>query len=121
MNIGEHGQSNHGADFRKDRKRLFQPDAALGGAAGAVGLVKRGLVDEADLQPRGDLLQGAGDFQRMCATLELARARDDRNRQIIAEFDRSDVNDRRGLALALNGVSFVSGATMPGRSRGINL
>ena len=50
MHVGQHGQSERGTDLGEDRQRLRKPDAARGRAAGAVGLVERGLVDEPDLR-----------------------------------------------------------------------
>ena len=95
MHVGQHRQAERGADLGEDRQRLRKPDAARGRRAGAVGLVERGLVDEADLQPRGDLLQRGRHLQRMRAAFELARPGDDRDRQIIAELDRANGDDRR--------------------------
>ncbi len=40
-------------------------EAARSRCAGAVGLVEGGFVDDADLQPRGDLLQRGGHLQRV--------------------------------------------------------
>ena len=88
------GKPSEDADLGEDRQRLFQAEAARRRGAGAVGLVERGLVDEADLQPRGDLLQRGGHFERMRAAFELAGPGDDRDRQIIAEFDRANGDDR---------------------------
>ncbi len=44
--------------------------------AGAVRLVERGFVDEADAEPRGDLLQRRRHFERMRAAFQRARAGD---------------------------------------------
>src|ERR1700761_5472203 len=85
----------------EDLQCLLQADAARGVGAGAVGLVERGLVDEPDVKPRRDLLQRAGDFQRMGAALELAWAGDHRDRQIIAEFDRSGGDHRCSVQLGV--------------------
>ena len=52
VHVGQHGQAERGANLGEDRQRLRQPDAARGRARGAVGLVERGLVDEADLEAR---------------------------------------------------------------------
>jgi len=49
VDVGENGHSQRRANLGKDRQRLLQADAARGGYAGAVGLVERGLVDDADL------------------------------------------------------------------------
>jgi len=73
VNVGQHRQAERGTDFGKNRQRLFQADAARGGARGAVGLVERGFVDEADVESRGNLLQRAGDLERMRPALKLAR------------------------------------------------
>ena len=51
VHVGEHRQAERLADFGEDRQRRLQPDAARAGARGAVGLVERGLEDEADLAP----------------------------------------------------------------------
>src|SRR5262249_26950178 len=87
------------------------------GGAGTVGLVERGLVDEPDLEPARDLLQRARDFQRMRAALECARAGDDRNRQMVAEPDLADSDDRVCGKRAVQGVILLSGATISAGKR----
>ncbi|MGY4370999.1 hypothetical protein ACVW1A_007064 [Bradyrhizobium sp. LB1.3] len=95
MHVGQDRQAERRSDFGKDRQRLRQPKTPRSRRAGAIGLVERGLVDEADLQPRGDFLQRGGHLQRMLAAFELARPGNDRDRQIIAELDRANGDDRR--------------------------
>src|SRR6202043_4253941 len=95
VDVGKHGHAERGTNLGKDGQRLGETDAARRGSAAAVGLVERGLVDEADLQARRNLLQRGSHFERMRRALELAWAGNDRDRQIIAEFDRSGSNDRR--------------------------
>ena len=56
--------------------------------AGAVGLVERGLVDEADAEPRRDLLQRRRHLERVRAAFQLARPGDQRQRQRVAEARR---------------------------------
>ena len=65
VHVGEHRHFQRVADFGEDRERRVEPDAARGFGRGAVGLVERGLVDEADADPRRDLLQRRRHFQRM--------------------------------------------------------
>jgi len=95
MHVGQHRQAKRGSDLREDRQRLRKAKPARGGRAGAVGLVEGGLVDETYLQPRGDLLQGGGHLQRVLTAFELAGSGNDRDRQIIAELDRANGDDRR--------------------------
>jgi hypothetical protein len=44
----------------------------------------------------------------MRTALELARAGDDRNRPVIAEFDRSDGDERRSRELGVQSFSFLT-------------
>ncbi len=109
VDIREHGQAERGADLGKDRQRLLQADPARRGCAGAVGLVERGLVDEPNAEPRGDLLQRSRHLERVRAALELARAGDDRDRQVIAEFDRTGADDRRGCNIGVQRIILFAG------------
>ena len=104
MDVGEHGHAERGANFGKDRQRLPQADPARRGGAGAVGLVERGLVDEPHAKPRGNLLQRSCHLERVRAALELARASDDRDRQVVAEPDRPCADDRRGCTIGVQGI-----------------
>src|SRR5262249_54351735 len=61
---------------------------ALG--AGAVRLVERGLVDEADADPRRDLLERTRHLQGMRPALERAWPRDQGERQPVAEAHGAD-------------------------------
>ena len=78
VHVGEHRDAERVADVGKNRQRLVEAHAARALRAGAVGLVERGLVDEADLQPRRDLLERRRHFQRMRAALQRAGPRDQR-------------------------------------------
>src|SRR5579862_1915951 len=71
----------------------MQPQPALARAAGAVRLVEARLVDEADARLRRDLLERLRHLERMRAAFDLARPRDDRERQGIADLDISDFHD----------------------------
>ena len=70
------------------------PRGAAG--AGAVRLVERGLVDEPDADPAGDLLERRRHLERVAAALERARPGDQRERQRIAEAHGADSDDRIG-------------------------
>jgi hypothetical protein len=72
VHVGEHRHAERRAQLGEDRQRLVEPDAARAFGAGAVGLVERGLVDEADAKPRGDLLQRGGHLERVRAALQHA-------------------------------------------------
>ena len=67
--------------------------------AGAVRLVERGLVDEADAEPRGDLLQRRRHLERMRAAFQRAGPGDQRQRQRIAEARLPDGDDGVGGGL----------------------
>ena len=60
----------------------FEPDSALGGARGAIGLVEGRLEHEADRAPLRDLLKGRRHLERMRAAFELAGPGDQRQRQL---------------------------------------
>src|SRR5262249_7762096 len=85
MDVGEDRDSKPRAEVGEDGERLVEPEAALAGEAGAVGLVERGLVDEADAEPGGELLQPPGHVERVLARLELAGTGDHREGHIAAE------------------------------------
>ena len=85
VHVGQRRQAKALADLGEDRQRRLEADAALAGPGGAVRLVERGLEDQADLQPRRDLLQRRGDLERMGAAFELAGTGDQGERQVGAE------------------------------------
>jgi len=49
----------------------------------------------ADFEAARDLLQRGRHFERVAAAFELARPGDDRNRQVVAEFDLTGRHNRR--------------------------
>ena len=63
---------------------------------GAVRLVERGLVDEADAQLRGDLFQRCRHLERMRAAFQRAGTGDQSKRQAIAELGFADLDDGIG-------------------------
>ncbi len=63
----------------------LQADAARARQRGAVRLVERGLVDEPDAEPAGDLDQRRADLQRMRPAFQRAGARDQHERQVVAD------------------------------------
>ena len=93
VHVGEHRQAEPLLDLGEDGERLVQPDAAGAGDRGAVGLVEGGLVDEAQAEPVGDLLEGGGHFQRVIAALHGAGPGDDAERQMVAEADGASLDD----------------------------
>src|SRR5262249_35724700 len=101
----------------KDRQRALKPHPAMAFAASAVGLVEGGLVDEADSQLAGNLLEGRDHFQRVVAALERARPRDQRERQSVAETYRANADHRIGGGLNPHGgrpcAGPICGSTRP--------
>ena len=85
VNVCQHRNAEAVANVGENRQRLVEAHAARAFRTRSVGLVERGFVDEADLQPRRDLLQRLGHFQCMGAALQRAGAGDQRQRQPIAE------------------------------------
>src|SRR6185437_5379477 len=79
-------------------QRMLEPDAAGAGRAGAIGLVERRLEDEAYPEPRADLLQRRRHLHRVRTAFQLAGTGNDRKRQVIAEFDRTN-RDNRGCGM----------------------
>ena len=89
VHVGEHGQTGDLANLGEHRQRRLDPHAASGGAAGAVGLVEAGLVDQAGANPVGDLAQGMRHFERVRAALHLARTGDEREGQRLTDPHRA--------------------------------
>src|SRR5579872_3024290 len=83
--VGEDGKAEAFPDFREDRQRLFEADAARGPASRTVGLVERSLEDEAEAKLFGDRLQCPRHLQSVGAAFELARAGNDGERRSRAE------------------------------------
>jgi hypothetical protein len=92
MHIREHRQAERVADFREYRQSRLHADATRAPARGAVRLVEGRLVDEAHLQPAGDLLERRGHFQRVRPALHLAGPRDQRERKRVAKTGFADGN-----------------------------
>ena len=121
MHVGEHGDVQRLADLGEDRQRGGEPDAARARSAGAVRLVERGLVDEADPELRRDLLEGARRVEGVRAALERARTGDQRQWQRIAEAHRADSDDRIGSGIDLDVHRVPSlGRTMAGGAEPVN-
>ena len=94
VHVGEDRDRELVPDFGEDRQRLVKPEPARACGAGAVRLVERCLVNEADPDPLGDLLQRRCHLQGVSAAFELARPGDQRDRQRIAEAHGTDRNNR---------------------------
>src|SRR5690606_9226932 len=90
VHVGEDRHAELPAEIVEDRERRLEPHAPLPRKAGAVRLVERGLVDEADPEPSGHLLQSAGDLERVLPRFELARPGDQDDGEVIAEDGISD-------------------------------
>ena len=88
VHVGQHRQADDLADLGEDRQRLAEAEAPAGARRGAVGLVEGGLVDEADVQPPGDLLERSCGLQRVGAAFELAGPGDDRQPLGVADAHR---------------------------------
>src|SRR5690606_21205992 len=92
MNVRQYGQAELLADFGEDGERRLEADTALGMRRSPVRLVEAGLEDEANPDLLRDLLQRGRDFEGMVAAFELARARDQSERQRVAEGGRTYAN-----------------------------
>ena len=90
VNVGQDGDAVFLANVSEDLQASDHADAAWGGAAGAVGLVVARLEDQGDVQAGRDLDEGGGALVGMLSTLDLARARDENKRQVIADGDLAD-------------------------------
>ena len=86
MHVGGDRKAGALFDLGEDGERLGESEPAGACRAGAVRLVERALIDEADLEPGGDFLQRLRHFQRMGPALQHARPGDQRERQIVAEL-----------------------------------
>src|SRR6185312_12272475 len=114
MHVRKHRQSEGRTNLGEDRQRLRQPNAAPGRARRAVRLIEGALVDEADAKAACDLLQGGRDFKGVCATLKRTRTGNDRNRQVVAELDLADRDDRSCIELSVQGIFLTSSADHAG-------
>ena len=85
VHVGQRGQAGDLADLGEHRQRGLQPQAACGAGGGAVRLVERGLIDQGDVQPLGDLPKRVGGLQRVGAALHLAGAGDHRQPLAVAD------------------------------------
>ncbi len=75
MHIRRDGKPQSLADLGEDRQRLLESEAAPARRGGAIGLVERGLEDEADVQAPRDFFQRRCRFERMGAALHARRDR----------------------------------------------
>ena len=94
VHVGDDGQAERLADLGEHGSAPSRPDAALAREAGAVGLVEGRLVDEADAEPRRDLLQRGGHLERVRAAFHLAGAGEHRDRPVVGERDVADGDGR---------------------------
>ena len=91
MDVGEDRQIEFLANVGEDGKRLFEAKAALAGKAGAVRLVEGGLVNEADPELPGDLLELSRHHEGMLTAFQLAGTRDHGQRQLVADAQLADL------------------------------
>ena len=96
VHVGDHRQAHLLADLGEDRQRRIQAQAAGARQAGAVGLVERGLVDQADVEVARHLGQRVRRLQRVAPALHDARPGDDHERQVVADGEAIDGNVMRG-------------------------
>ena len=75
VHVGEDRHAELAAEIGEDRERRLEPHAALALEAGAVRLVERGLVDEADPEPRRHLLEPARNVEGVLAAIRAGTAR----------------------------------------------
>ena len=90
VHVGEQWDRQFFPQLGEDRKRVVEADAALTLGAGAVRLVERGLIDEANPEPRGEFLQRRSHLKGVCAAFQRARPGDQGERQRIAEARLAD-------------------------------
>ena len=91
MHVGGDGKAGALSDLGEDGKRLFEPEPAGARGAGAVRLVERALVDEAELEPASDLLERLRRLQCMRAAFQHARSCNQRERRVLREASRADL------------------------------
>ena len=87
VHIGDDREPQRLLDFGEDRQRPFEADAAASGERRPVRLVEGGLENEADVQPRRDVLQRRGHLEGVGAAFHLAGPGEHRDGQIVPEGD----------------------------------
>ena len=85
MHVGENGHSELLADVGEDRERLVEAEPSLRLERGAVRLVERALVDEADVELAGELVQRTGHVEGVLAAFERARSGDQGELRVVPE------------------------------------
>src|SRR5690554_489868 len=90
--IRQHRTSEGLTDLREDRQRLIESDASLRGKACPVRLVEGGLVDQPNPEAAADLAKRLGHLQGVLAAFHSAGSGDDRERQIIADCERPNLD-----------------------------
>ncbi len=104
------GQPVFLAHLGEDRQARLQAQAALAVDRGAVGLVERGLIDQADAELAGQLDQRVAHLQRMGAAFEHARPGDQGQRPVVADGDVADGDGaRRGHGAIISKIASNSG------------
>ena len=99
VHVGKHRHAELFAQIGKNRQRLVEAKAARARRAGAVGLVERGFVNEADIQLRGDLLQRRRHIESVRAAFQRARPGDQGERQRVAEARFADLTMGLGFVV----------------------
>jgi len=108
MNVRQNRATDALANLREDRQRPLHADAPCRGEAGAVRLVEGRLVDQSHPQAAADLLQRLSHLQRMFSAFHRAGTGDDRERQIIADGQRTDSDvARAGAAHSFSSMAYM--------------
>ena len=105
MHVGQHRAAIALAHLGEDRQARLEPQPARALDRGAVRLVERGLVDEADAEPSP--VSSTSAWLISCAwlpALERARAGDQRQRPVVAEREIADMDMMRHGRLSSAGV-----------------
>ena len=89
VDVGEDRQAEALADFGENGQGCAQAHSPRRARRSAVGLVKRGLVDQADVETLGDFPQRGSRLQGVLPALKLAGTSDDRQPLAVADPHRT--------------------------------
>ena len=92
VHVGNHRHADFGFDFGEDAQAFGDAGAAVTRAGGAVGLVKRGFVDEGQAEAVGQFFQGFGGGERQRFGFNHAGPGDEEEGAVVADFKAAEVH-----------------------------
>ena len=92
VHVGNHRHADFGFDFGEDAQAFGDAGAAVTRAGGAVGLVKRGFVDEGQAEAVGQFFQGFGGGERQRFGFDHAGPGDEEEGAVVADFKAAEVH-----------------------------